>query len=305
MPVQSARATFPPRGRRTPGAAADRKTAGPAAPAPARPTDRSIFSPSPIPLSRFSGWRFVRRALASAAHSIAQRRVPCAPGRPLSLMTFYPPGWECQAGRAFAAVRGRTRRRGGLRNAFTNFVAYAAGSDARRTFRRVPAAEARRPAPEALRGQARGTLGGWKVLGCLRGRLWGRPPGRPPGVTPRPCGARRAALALKNASLLICFFRCISSLFPLFAVLNNICRRGRSPAESARLRLSSQTACNGHLRNVIIEPTQKASEQPWNFPFRRSFRRSRHRKRASLSLANAPQTAADPLYGRRPVSPVP
>lgn len=209
----------------------------PSAPAPARPTDRSIFSPSPIPLSRFSGWRFVRRALASAAHSIAQRRVPCAPGRPLSLMTFYPPGWECQAGRAFAAVRGRTRRRGGLRNAFTNFVAYAAGSDARRTFRRVPAAEARRPAPEALRGQARGTLGGWKVVGCLRGRLWGEPPGEPPGVTPRPCGARRAALALKNASLFICFFRCISSLFPLFAVLNNICpartctgRIGTSPS---------------------------------------------------------------------------
>ena len=148
-----------------------------------------------------------------------------------------PPGWECQAGRAFAAVRGRTRRRGGLRNAFTNFVAYAAGSDARRTFHRFPAAEARRPAPEALRGQARGTLGGWKVVGCLRGRLWGEPPGEPPGVTPRPCGARRAALALKNASLLICFFRCISSLFPLFAVLNNICpartftgRIGTSPS---------------------------------------------------------------------------
>ena len=72
----------------------------PSAPAPARPTDRSIFSPSPIPLSRLSGWRFVRRALASAAHSIAQRRVPCAPGRPLSLMTFYPPGGNVkQAGR--------------------------------------------------------------------------------------------------------------------------------------------------------------------------------------------------------------
>ena len=79
--------------------------------------------------------------------------------------------------------------------------------------------------------------GGWKVVGCLRGRLWGEPPGEPPGVTPRPCGARRAALALKNASLLICFFRCISSLFPLFAVLNNICpartftgRIGTSPS---------------------------------------------------------------------------
>ena len=189
----------------------------PSAPAPARPTDRSIFSPSPIPLSRLSGWRFVRRALASAAHSIAQRRVPRAPGRPLSLMTFYPPGWECQAGRAFAAVRGRTRRRGGLRNAFTNFVAYAAGSDARRTFRRVPAAEARRPAPEALRGQARGTLGGWKVLGCLRGRLWGRPP----GVAPRPCGARRDAPALKMPAF--SYAPCISRPFPLFSLPSSIC----------------------------------------------------------------------------------
>ena len=89
----------------------------------------------------------------------------------------------------------------------------------------------------ASRAGARNFGGGWKVVGCLRGRLWGRPPGRPPGGTPRPCGARRAALALKNASLLICFFRCISSLFPLFAVLNNICpartftgRIGTSPS---------------------------------------------------------------------------
>ena len=110
--------------------------------------------------------------MASAAHSIAQRRVPCAPGRPLSLMTFYPPGWECQAGRAFAAVRGRTRRRGGLRNAFTNFVAYAAGSDARRTFRRFPA-------PEALRGQARGALGGGlEGRGMPSGKALGRTSGR-------------------------------------------------------------------------------------------------------------------------------
>ena len=41
--------------------------------------------------------------------------------------------------------------------------------------------------------------------------------------------------------------------------------------QNRQLRLSSQAVCNGHQRNVIIEPTQKALEQPWNFPFGRSF----------------------------------